>query len=255
MSVESMSWALNLPDPTLTPTDRLTLVGICNHDGDGGAWPSVATLARYTGTTPRTVQRSIGRLIEAGYITRHTQQGGTARTPDGMRPNLYVVHRGDTHVTPPPDTSVTPPLTPMSPEPSSNHPLEPNKHTGDMVTSEPDLSFESFWDQYPRKEGKHTARGRWDKMSHEDRAAVFEALDDWCAYYATIDPKFIPHGSTWLNQRRWEDDPPDTPEPPTLSVVPSVGCDECDGTGWVEVDDPTLRAGRGMTKCECQRVP
>jgi len=211
MSVESIAWALNLPDPTLTPTDRLTLVGICNHDGDGGAWPSIATLARYTGTTTRTVQRSISRLIEAGHITRHTQQGGTSRTPDGMRPNLYEVHRGDTHVTPPPDTHVTPGVTPMSPEPSTNHPLEPNTHTGDILTSEPVTSFESFWNLYPRKEGRQTASSRWGKMTDTERVAAFEALRDWCAYYATIESRFIPHGSTWLNQRRWEDGEPELP--------------------------------------------
>lgn len=139
MSVEAIAWALNLDDDRLVPAQRLLLVGIANHDGDGGAWPSIDTLARYVGVDPRTVQRHRARLVELGYLTVHVQQGGTARTPDAARPNLYVLHRvtptspGDTHVTPPGDTHVTPRVTPMSPEPSVNHPVEQSIARGDVL--------------------------------------------------------------------------------------------------------------------------
>jgi hypothetical protein len=68
---------------------RLVLIGIANHEGDGGAWPSVATLAKYAGITARNVQKAITKLEELGEIKRHQQQGGTPTMPDHERPNLY----------------------------------------------------------------------------------------------------------------------------------------------------------------------
>ncbi len=77
MSVEAISWALNLAP---VPTDRggqpstackFVLVGLANHAGpDGiGAFPSVATLVRYTGLSERTVRSCLDRLQADGIIT------------------------------------------------------------------------------------------------------------------------------------------------------------------------------------------
>ena len=69
---------------------RLVMVGIANHDGDGGAWPSVATLAKYACVSERRVQQAITELCGLGEIERMVQQGGTHRTPEWSRPNLYM---------------------------------------------------------------------------------------------------------------------------------------------------------------------
>jgi Helix-turn-helix domain len=77
VSVESISWALNLAP---VPADRggqpssackFVLVGLANHAGpDGtGAFPSVATLVRYTGLSERTVRRCLDRLAGGGIIS------------------------------------------------------------------------------------------------------------------------------------------------------------------------------------------
>ena len=71
-----MSWALNLAP---MPADRggqpssackFVLVGLANHAGpDGtGAFPSVATLIRYTGLSERTVRSCLDRLAAVGVI-------------------------------------------------------------------------------------------------------------------------------------------------------------------------------------------
>ncbi len=76
MSVEAISWALNLAP---VPADRggqpssackFVLVGLANHAGlDGsGAFPSVATLVRYTGLSERAVRTCLDRLDAAGII-------------------------------------------------------------------------------------------------------------------------------------------------------------------------------------------
>lgn len=88
MSIESLSIALN--HSRATGNAKLVLIGIANHDGDGGAWPSIATLSRYAGgLNRRNVQRAVERLEELGEIRRSVMSGGNADTPDHLRPNLY----------------------------------------------------------------------------------------------------------------------------------------------------------------------
>jgi len=76
VSVEAISWALNLAS---VPADRggqpsstckFVLVGLANHAGpDGtGAFPSVATLVRYTSLSERTVRTWLDRLESEGII-------------------------------------------------------------------------------------------------------------------------------------------------------------------------------------------
>lgn len=73
-------------------TNKLVLLGIANHAGDGGAWPSVETLATYANVHERNVQRSIDKLVASGELRVHVQAGGTRETPDHRRPNRYDVN-------------------------------------------------------------------------------------------------------------------------------------------------------------------
>ena len=87
MSIESMVTVLNAGN--LTPRRKLILLGIANHDGDGGSWPSISTLARYAVCSDRTVQRELQKLTEEGFVTIELQAGGLPRTRADRRPNLY----------------------------------------------------------------------------------------------------------------------------------------------------------------------
>lgn len=70
-------------------------------------------------------------------------------------------------------------------------------------------NFEKFWDVYPRKAAKHKAAEIWkrdklDTMVDEIIAKVqaYSQTDQWLKDGG----KFIPHPTTFLNQRRYEDD-------------------------------------------------
>lgn len=89
MSVESLSVVLH--HSRARGTAKLVLVGIANHDGDGGSFPKIATLARYANVHPRRVVEAIKQLGELGEIAVHTKEGGTRRTPEHVRPNLYEI--------------------------------------------------------------------------------------------------------------------------------------------------------------------
>jgi hypothetical protein len=108
----------------LHPTTKLVLVGIANHDGDGGAWPSVATLAKYAGVSERSVQRQIQELVKFGLVTVEMNCGGNRSTRTDRRPNMYHLHLdgvtpmssrdGVTPVTPRGDTGDADGVTPVT---------------------------------------------------------------------------------------------------------------------------------------------
>ncbi len=76
MSVEAISWALNLaPMPSdrggkRNPACKAVLIGLANHAAPDGkeAFPSVRTLIRYTDLSERTVQTALDRLEGDGII-------------------------------------------------------------------------------------------------------------------------------------------------------------------------------------------
>ena len=222
MSVESISKVLNA-DLDCTPTQKLILVGIANHDGDGGAWPSVKTLARYAGIKERAVQYALTELEKKGYIVRHLNQGGTARTKDHSRPNLYELQiaPGAAHCTPPVQPTAPQGVQPTAPEPSLNTSIEPSTPhsppTGEVeVVPEWEVFFNHFWEAYPRKVGKPAAR-RAMKSRYEPitRRYIIDGTRAWVQHWmdTRTDEQFIPHPSTFLNQERYNDAPPEVSAP------------------------------------------
>lgn len=87
MSVEALAIALH--HSRAKGAAKLVLLGIANHDGDGGSWPSMATLARYAGVTPDQARKLVRKLEDLREVRVLRQEGGTQHTPDHMRPNLY----------------------------------------------------------------------------------------------------------------------------------------------------------------------
>ena len=80
-------------------------------------------------------------------------------------------------------------------------------------TSKPSISlvgFESFWSSYPRKTAKTEALRAFTKINPDEQtlAKMVAAVErsklstDW----TKDNGQFIPFPSTWLNQRRWEDE-------------------------------------------------
>ena len=69
------------------------------------------------------------------------------------------------------------------------------------------MTFENFWQQYPKKVGKLTAKRSWEKLSQENQQKALEAIVEHRKYWSAkgTDWEFIPHASTWLNQERFED--------------------------------------------------
>lgn len=75
-----------------------------------------------------------------------------------------------------------------------------------------DNGFANFWNPYPRKTAKVQAQKAWAKLnpSAELQAQILAALAAQCRsdQWTKDGGSFVPHASTWLNQRRWEDQLP-----------------------------------------------
>lgn len=67
------------------------------------------------------------------------------------------------------------------------------------------MTFNEFWAQYPRKSAKLTAARAFAKVAQTDHVAVLSGLEKAKASRQWQEG-VIPHASTWLNQRRWEDE-------------------------------------------------
>lgn len=70
--------------------------------------------------------------------------------------------------------------------------------------------FDVFWKAYPRKVGKGAAEKSWLRLkpTEELRTVILKAIEIHKSSngWTKDNGDYIPHPSTWLNQRRWEDE-------------------------------------------------
>lgn len=81
------------------------------------------------------------------------------------------------------------------------------------------LTFDDFWNLYPRKEGKKKAREKWERLSDIPEYEEMKAwLDRAIQSQQWRDPQYIPMPATFIYQERFRDDPP--PPRRTLDETP-----------------------------------
>jgi hypothetical protein len=260
MSVESISWALRARN--ISAMEKLVLIGIANHDGDGGSWPSIATLAMYANSSTRTVQRCIQSLADAGFITVEQNAGGTMHTRNDRRPNHYVIHRpknGVTPMSPRDNNGVTSDAQrgdiAMSPEPSLNHP-KPSLAQLPLSVS---TSFDAFWEIWPRRVGKGAARKAYDRaLKRATIDEIHEGARRVAALWKTMPPadrQFVPYPERWLNADRWADEIVEglegEPRQSRPAWVADADCPDCSGSGWATIEEGSNDVG----PCHCRKDP
>jgi hypothetical protein len=206
MSVEMISLVLN--NSRADGRAKLVLIGIANHHGDNGAWPSIATLARYANASERSIQRDIKHLQDLGELVVEVHGG---ESKGQYKSNKYWISisgvseaqiRGDKLGSGVTDQVVRGDklgksgVTHLSYKPSIETYIETYTH------------FDNFWKVYPRRTSKRAAMKAFE--SAMGRASVDDILAG--AIRFANDPnlpqcEFIPYPTTWLNGDRWEDGP------------------------------------------------
>lgn len=242
VSVEAM--ALVLHHSRAKGTAKLILIGIANHDGDGGSWPSIATLAKYANVNESTVRRALRELEELDEIRVHLNAGGTHETRGDRRPNRYDLliacpqtcdrttkhggastHAGrseqgrvdastgsaPTHERGRVDAPLTVPQPPREPEPLSSPDGDGDESQLVLVSDNAAAlgdPFERWYALYPKKVGRKDARKAYHRALRE---ASPEELLAGLRLYLAADPhremQYTPAPAVWLNKGRWADDP------------------------------------------------
>ena len=110
-----------------------------------------------------------------------------------------------------------------SPKEKEKEKEKENKKENDIRAREEAERFDRFWMAYPRKENKQKALAAFQKL-HPDEAtftAMLAAIERQKAteQWQEDGGRFIPHPTTWLNGRRWEDEPPKATGKPTRTVI------------------------------------
>jgi hypothetical protein len=115
--------------------------------------------------------------------------------------------------------------------------------------------FNDFWALYPRHVGKAAALKAWKKaatseaVKDEIMAALRVQLPQFQRHLDRMEPKFIPHASTWLNGRRWEDE-----QAGIAKMAPKrvIACELCGDTGTIaklKQHEDTM----ALLPCSCAR--
>jgi hypothetical protein len=201
MSIEAVSLVLN--QSKATGRAKLVLLGIANHLGDQGAWPSISTLARYANASERSVKRDIQELIELGELKVEIQN---APTNHQYKTNLYWITIGSgvtdstagvTAQVSRGDSSGKSGVTPVGTQNIIRTIKEPSLETSDE-------KFEEFWKLYPKRVAKTDALKAWKQAIK--RKPVDDLLALTKAYSESKLPEmtYIPYPASWLNKELYE---------------------------------------------------
>ena len=72
--------------------------------------------------------------------------------------------------------------------------------------------FLEFWKLYPRKVAKVAAQRSWKRLKVKDIDDIFKVYKEHLIRWRGTEIQYVPHASTWINQRRWEDELEPLPE-------------------------------------------
>lgn len=207
-----------LEDERLGAYEIAVYVGLAIHaeSRSGAARPAAATLAAYANMGERRVRTALDTLEQAGWIDVEQRPGMAsvyrllppptpARGADVPDRPLHDVpdHPGTTDRTSPARGA------------DGREPGDENQGTrttlfGDVPADEQPAGdpFDSFWREYPRRVAKQAAVRAWAKAIKVAHPSV---IITGAARYATETAgrptDKIAHPASWLNDRRWEDEP------------------------------------------------
>lgn len=146
-------------------------------------------------------------------LDKHEPSEGCPTTESGMSVGCPTDGAGNSTV---PNSTITVPE-------GNNPPISPLAHDTTKSNLQ-DGRFTEFWDVYPKKVGKEAARKSWTRIkpNKELHAKILEAISraKLSEQWRTENGRFIPNPTTWLNQGRWDDEPPQNLGPPLAQRSP-----------------------------------
>ena len=170
-------------------------------------------LAERCGLGRQQIRGVLGKLERVGTIKRETIGNSTNRRTIVTIVNWAAYQQ----VQPTSNQEPTNGQPTSNQEPTSLKELEEGKKVKELQEPSPrkrgvvyDENFEYWFSRYPKRAGKGAAWKVWQRMPDTDKAGAIEAVQIFTETWASAPPdrmQYCPHPATWLNQRRWEDDP------------------------------------------------
>lgn len=198
MGIRFMAMAIEAK--TANTGQKLVLLMLANHCNDHTRQcnPSQKLLAEECSMGLSTLKRHINDLEEAGYV-----ETINVFKDNIQRPNQYLLKfpSSQNRATPPSESGYPP---------SPNRATEPEFKTRiEPIVGQGNLLFDTFWKAYPKKTNKEFAKRVFAKLK-VDQPLLDKILHSLSIQVRTIwkdkDVQYIPHPSTWLNGKRWEDE-------------------------------------------------
>lgn len=205
-------------DEELPPNAKLLYAEISSlTDRRGYCYASNEYFTRVFSLSERTVQNLLNALKRGGYVRISDGSGGSGRRKifAGLNP-LLDNPAENCGVTPQkfaPNPAENCTQTNLSTKKKNNPPKAP-QGAESAPAWKPDR-FAGLWDYYPRHTSKQAAVKAWDKLRPSDEliAKIGKALRRQKAWDEWKRGVGIPYLSTYLNQRRWEDELSDPAAP------------------------------------------
>ena len=216
--------ALAMKQPYLRPATKIVLYWLADHhNGEtGDCYPSLSRLAKCCEMDKSAVHRHIGTLTTKGLISVKRRR----RDDGGFTSNYYILHLEDPMLQneePPISKTQHPPVAKCEPNLGSNN-LGNNEVVLVKSTYATINEFERWWDKYPRKVGKYKAASLFSKVRQEvELNVLLDATDKFAEAMKDQEKKFIPHPTTWLNGRRWNDELSVEPHNVQKEVLSAMG--------------------------------
>lgn len=149
------------------------------------------------------INKPVGKsyVVEYGFNKNHEDWVPVVQALTLVQAREWGGARSDTSASARPDTKTS------ASTDTHKRKKERTKESNKRKTS---VSFDSFWNLYPRKIGKKMALKAWNKIQPDEK--LWEKIQKAITLQIQMDQwkkdkgRFIPHASTWLNQERWDDE-------------------------------------------------
>ena len=189
-------------DQRLTPNAKLLygeITALCHQEGY--CWAGNQYFADLYEVSKTSISTWIGNLKDAGHITVEMNY------KEGSKHilNRYIIILGEDM-----QENLDTPTRKL------NDPIQENLRDNNTANNTKNITpnnigdFDSFWTFYPRKAGKEAARKAWAKLRPDEHIMqlildnVRERVEK--GEWRKDNQSYILHASTYLNQKRWEDE-------------------------------------------------
>lgn len=193
-----------------SPLARLLYIALwCEADKEGRlVWSPKTFKLRYLPADNCDIDSLCNELVEPGLVVLYGK--GYAFIP-AFKSHQHINPRESESQLPNPDASPT-----RGARVSTRQPRDSDAQGGregkgkEGDARDASTSFEVFWAAYPLRRSKADALKAWVKLnpSEQLQASILKAIaqqsqgEDWLKEGG----RFIPHASTWLNGKRWDDE-------------------------------------------------